>query len=176
MTSRTPRRIPVRGRLARPGRRGLVIRLAAAVPGLAMLALPAAGGRGAAPALAVTGLVLVIASVAGPLRGWWGTGGLAGVAAVIACAAARLGATALAAEGLLILGYLLLLDAPQNPQPRVLPHWLRRQALPAACGAIATAAALVLLTVPVPASAWLVVAGVAAAVAAAALALPHRPR
>jgi hypothetical protein len=166
----------MRGWLARPGRRGLVVRLTAAVPGLAMLALPAASGRGAAPALAVTGLVLVTASVAGPLRGWWGTGGLAAVAAVIAAAAGRLGAATLAAEGLLILGYLLLLDAPQNPQPRVLPRWLRRQAPPAACGALATVAALVLLTVPVPASAWLVVAGVAAAVAAAALALPHRPR
>jgi hypothetical protein len=166
----------VRGWLALAGERGLGMRLAAAAPGIGMLAPAAASGRGTAQALAAAGLVLVAASLAGPLRGWWGTGGLAAVTAVFACAAGRLGVPALAAAGLLVLGYLLLLDAPRNPQPRVLPRWLRRQVPPAACGAIATVAALLLLTVPVPASAWLVVAGAAAAVAAAALALPRQPR
>jgi hypothetical protein len=163
------------GRTRAPGKwRGWGTQAAATAFGLGMIAVPAATGR--AETLAVTGLLLVVASLVNPLREWRGTGALAALAAVLACLASRSHEWALALDGLLIAGYLVLLDAPRNPHDRATRRWLRQQLPVAACALVATAAVLVLLNVPVPASAWLVTAGAAAAVAAAAIALPRRPR
>ena len=87
----------------------------------------------------------------------------------------RPGLAVLAAEGLLILGYLLLVDAPHAMTAAVTVRWLRLQLPAAIWGTLAAATVLVVLAVPVPVSAWLLVAGAAAAVAAALLALPRRP-
>ncbi len=163
------------GRLRVPGSwRGWGTQAADTAFGLGMIAVPAATGR--AETLAVTGLLLVVASLVNPLREWRGTGALAALAAVLACLASHAHEWALALDGLLIAGYLVLLDAPRNPHDRATGRWLRQQLPVAACALAATAAVLVLLNVPVPASAWLVAAGAAAAVAAAAIALPRRPR
>jgi len=88
----------------------------------------------------------------------------------------RPGLAVLAAEGLLILGYLLLVDAPHAMTAAVTVRWLRLQLPAAVWGAVTAATVLVVLAVPVPASAWLLIAGAAGAVAATALALPRRPR
>lgn len=162
-------------RLRIPGRwRGWDTQAAAAAFGLGMIAVPASTGR--AETLAVTGLLLVLASLVNPLRDWRGTGALAALAAVFACLASSAHEWALALDGLLIVGYLVLLDAPRNPHARATQRWLRQQLPVAAYALAASAAVLILLSVPVPASAWLVAAGAAAAVAAAAIALPRRPR
>jgi hypothetical protein len=139
-----------------------------------MAVLPAVSGR--AISLAVVTVVLAAASLEGPFREWRGTGALAAAAAALACMAGHPADLTLAAEGLLILGYLGLLAAPPNPHGRATRRWLRQQLPLAACGITATVLVLFLLTVPVPTSAWLVAAGAAGAVAAAALALPRRPR
>lgn len=151
--------------------------VAAVVTGAAMIVVPAAG----APAGAVftaAGAALVAASVVAPFRRWRGTGTLAAITAVAACAFARLPVTVLAAEGLLILGYLLVLDGPHGVplSAAALRRWLRQQAVTACWAAVTSAAVLVTLAVRVPASAGLVVAGTAAAVAAAIIALPRRQR
>jgi hypothetical protein len=169
------RQRPAPGPRPVPGGLGLATRLAAAVPGAGMVALAATGAPGPAQVLTGAGALLVTASIAGPLRGWPGSGALAGTAAVAECALARLTSLGLAAEGLLILGYLLLLDAPDGPQRGSLLRWLRQQAPAAGWAVLACAVILVVLTVPVPVSAWLVAAGAAAVVAAAAVALPRRP-
>jgi hypothetical protein len=170
-----PEPVSAAGRLRVPGKwRGWGTRAAATAFGLGMIAVPAATGR--AETLAVIGLLLVAASLVDPLREWRGTGALAALAAVLACLASRAHDGALALDGLLITGYLVLLDAPRNPHGRATRRWLRQQLAVAACALAATAGVLILLNVPVPASAWLVAAGAAAAVAAAAIALPRRPR
>ncbi|HEY7429618.1 MAG TPA: hypothetical protein VH641_02675 [Streptosporangiaceae bacterium] len=161
--------LQVRGRW-----RGWGTQAAAAASGLGMMALPAATGR--AESLAIIGLVLVAASLVSPLRDWRGTAALAALAAVLACVASRAPGWALAVDGPLIVGYLVLLDAPRSPHARATPRWLRRQLPLAVYVLAATAAVLILLVVPVPASAWLVAVGAAAGVAAAAIALPRRPR
>jgi hypothetical protein len=143
--------------------------------GAAMTVVPAVSAP-AGGLLAAVGAALVAASVTPPFRRWRGTGTLAAVTAVAACALARPAAGVLVAEGLLILGYLLVLDGPRGaPLSAVaLARWLRQQAV-TACWAVATSAAvLVTLVVRVPASAGLVVAGTAAAVAAAVIALPRK--
>ena len=143
--------------------------------GAAMIVVPAVS----APAdnvLTAVGGALVAASVIPPFGRWRGTGTLAAVTAVAACALARPAVAVLAAEGLLILGYLLVLDGPRGASlsAAALARWLRQQAV-TACWAVATSAAvLVTLAVRVPASAGLVVTGTAAAVAAAIIALPRR--
>jgi hypothetical protein len=163
------------GRLRAPGRwRGWGTQAAAAVFGLGMIAVPASTGR--AETLAVTGLLLVLASLVNPLRDWRGTAALAALVAVLACLATSAPEWALAVEGLLIVGYLVLLEAPRNPHARATQRWLRQQLPVAACALAASAAVIAALNVPVPASAWLVAVGAAAAVAAATIALPRRPR
>jgi hypothetical protein len=144
--------------------------------GAAMVVLPAAGVTGNARALAAAGLVLVAASLVSPLAGWRWPGTLAAVAAVAESTVAEPGFAVLAVEGLLILGYLLLIDAPGAMSARAAARWLRLQARAAAWGVAAPAAVLAVLVVPVPVSAWLLVAGAGAAVAATVIALPRRPR
>jgi hypothetical protein len=159
--------------LAHPG---LATNVATAFLGAAMVVLPAFSLSGRGQVLTVAGLLLVTVSLASPLARWRETGTLAAVTAVAEAVLGRPGLATLAAEGLLILGYLLIIDAPDAMPGRVALSWLRLQLPGAAWGALACAAVLGVLAVPVPVSAWLVVAGAGAAVAATVVALGGRSR
>jgi len=154
---------------------GWTVTVATASLGTAMIVVPAFSLTGRSQVLTIAGLLLVAASLATPLARWPGFATLAAVAAVAGSAVGHPGIAALAAEGLLILGYLLLVDAPHAMTAAVTVRWLRLQLPAAVWGAVTAATVLVVLAVPVPVSAWLLVAGAAAAVAAALLALPRRP-
>ncbi len=89
------------------------------------------------------------------------------LAAIITATFSDAGPVVLAAEGLLILGYVLSADAPP-----ALPGWLRHQIPLLVAALVATAAALAAFAVHRAASAWITLAGIAAAVAAYLAALP----
>jgi len=160
---------------ARPQLAPVITRAAAGCLGAGMILLPAPELRGRAWALLPLGLVLVAASVAGPAARWRAVGTLAAGAAVAEAALGHPGLVVLAGEGLLILGYLLLVDAPYPMTGRVTARWLWRQLPAAVWGMLVAATVLVVLAVPVPVSVWLLVAGAGAAVAATVIALPRRP-
>jgi hypothetical protein len=164
--------------VARPDRtaRGVTVIVATACLGTAMMVVPALSLPERGQALTAAGLLLVAASLASPLARWRGTTTLAAVTAIAGSALGNPGTGLLAAEGLLILGYLLLTDAPAAMPGRVAARWLRLQAPAAAWAALASAAVLLGLGVQVRVSAWLVVAGAAAAVGATVIALPGRSR
>ena len=154
---------------------GVLLRAVTGCLGAGMILLPARELPGRAWLLIPAGLLLVAASLAGPLARWRMVGTLAAATAVTESALTRPDLTVLAWEGLLILGYLLLVDAPRAMPGPVAARWLWRQ-LPLAVWGVSTAAiVLVVLAVPVPVSAWLLVAGAGAAVAAVVIALPRRP-
>jgi hypothetical protein len=155
---------------------GWTVIVATASLGTAMIVLPALSLSSGGQPLTIAGLLLVAASLVSPLARWPGFATLAAVAAVAGSALGRPGTAALAAEGLLILGYLLLTDAPPAMPGRIAARWLRLQVPAAIWAVLASAAVLVVLGVPVPVSAWLVVAGAGAAVAATVIALPRRSR
>jgi hypothetical protein len=95
---------------------------------------------------------------------------LAVTAAIISCAASAAGIAVLAAEGLFILGYLLVAGLPAGlPRPG---RWLRGQLPLLVAGLIAAGAVLAAFAVQQASTAWLTVAGLAAAVAAYLIALP----
>src|SRR6516164_2583886 len=97
-----------------PPRLGDVItRVVTGCLGAGMILLPAHHLTGRAWALVPVGLVLVAVSLAGPLARWRMVGTLAAAAAVTESAITRPDLAMLAWEGLLILGYLLLVDAPR---------------------------------------------------------------
>ena len=100
---------------------------------------------------------------------------MAAAAAVAESALGLPSLAVLAGEGLLILGYLLLVDAPGVMPGAVAARWLRLQVPAAFWGTLTAGVVLVVLAVPVPVSAWLLVAGAGAAVAATVIALPRRP-
>jgi len=154
---------------------GVLLRAVAGCLGAGMILLPALGLPGRAWLLIPAGLLLVAASLAGPLARWRTLGTLAAVAAVAESARALPSLAVLAGEGLLILGYLLLVDSPGVMPGAVAARWLRLQLPAAVWGALAAAVVLVVLAVPVPVSPWLLVTGAAAAVAATFIALPRRP-
>jgi hypothetical protein len=160
---------------ARPRLAAVITRAAVGGLGAGMILLPAPELRGRAWALLLLGLLLVAASVAGPAARWRAVGTLAAGAAVAEAALGQPGLVVLAGEGLLILGYLLLVDAPYAMTARVSMHWLRLQFPAAVWGTLVTATVLVVLAVPVPVSVWLLVTGAGAAVAATVIALPRRP-
>jgi hypothetical protein len=160
----------------RPRPAAVITRAATGCLGAGMIILPAAELTGRAWVLLPAGLLLVAASLVGPAARWRAVGTLAAGAAVVESALGHPGLAVLAGEGLLILGYLLLVDAPQEMTGAVTVRWLRLQLPAAAWGTLAAAVVLVVLAVPVPVSAWLLVAGVGAAVAATVIALPRRPR
>lgn len=159
----------------RPRLASVITRTATGCLGAGMVLVPAPHLSGRAWALLPAGLLLVAASLAGPLARWRVVGTLAAATAVIESAVAPPGLAVLAGQGLLILGYLLLLDAPRAMRAAVTAHWLRLQLPLAVWGTLAAALVLVVLAVPVPVSAWLLVAGAGAAVAATVIALPRRP-
>jgi len=153
---------------------GWTVTVATASLGTAMLVVPAFSLAGRSQVLTIAGLLLVAASLATPLARWPGFATLAAVAAVAGSALGHPSIAALAAEGMLILGYLLLTDAPAAMPVRVAARWLRLQAPAAIWAALASAVVGLVLAIPVPVSAWLVVAGAGAAVAAALVALPRQ--
>ena len=160
----------------RPPRLGDVItRLVTGCLGAGMILLPAPHLTGHSWALVVAGLVLVAVSLAGPLARWRFVGTVAAAMAVAEAALTRPDLAVLAWEGLLILGYLLLVDAPRRMPWATTAHWLWRQVPLAVWGVFTAAIVLVVLAVRVPVSAWLLVAGAGAAVAAVVIALPRRP-
>jgi hypothetical protein len=163
-------------RSARPPRLADVItRAVTGCLGAGMMLLPAPQLTGRSWALVPLGLVLVLVSLAGPLARWRTVGTLAAATAVIESALTRPELAVLAWEGLLILGYLLLVDAPRAMPGPVTARWLGRQLPLAVWGVFSAAVVLVVLAVRVPVSAWLLVAGAGAAVAAVVIALPRRP-
>jgi hypothetical protein len=154
---------------------GVLLRVVTGCLGAAMILLPAPELPGRAWLLIPVGLLLVAASLGGPLARWRAVGTLAAVASVVESALGRPALAMLAGQGLLILGYLLLVDAPGVMPGATAARWLRLQLPAVFWGTLTAAAVLVVLAVPVPVSAWLVVAGAGAAVAATAIALPRRP-
>jgi len=161
---------------ARPPRLAdAIIRAVTGCLGAGMMLLPAPQLTGRSLALVPIGVLLVAVSLAGPLAHWRIVGTLAAATAVIESAVTRPDLATLAWEGLLILGYLLLVDAPRAMPGPVTARWLWRQLPLAVWGVFTAAIVLVVLAVPVPVSAWLLVAGAGAAVAAVVIALPRRP-
>jgi hypothetical protein len=160
----------------RPARLGDVLtRAVIGCLGAGMILLPAHHLTGRAWALVPVGLVLVAVSLAGPLARWRMVGTLAAAIAVTESTITRPDLAVLAWEGLLILGYLLLVDAPRAMPGTATARWLWRQLPLAVWGVFTAAVVLVVLAIPVPVSAWLPVAGAGAAVAAVVIALPRRP-
>ena len=153
----------------------VLLRAVTACLGAGMILLPTPELPGRAWLLVPAGLLLVAASLGGPLARWRAVGTLAAVAAVAESALGQPALGVLAGQGLLILGYLLLVDAPGVMPGTVTARWLRLQVPAVLWGTLTAAVVLVVLAVPVPVSAWLVVAGAGAAVAATAVALPRRP-
>ena len=154
---------------------GVLLRAVTGCLGAGMILLPAPELPGRAWLLIPAGLLLVAASLAGPLARWRTVGTLAAAAAVAESAVGLPSLTVLAGEGLLILGYLLLVDAPGVMPGAVAARWLRLQVPAAFWGTLTAGVVLVVLAVPVPVSAWLLVAGAGAAVLATVIALPRRP-
>ncbi len=152
------------------------MKAAAAALGMIMLTLPAVTAPGPALALGGVGVLLVLGSVTGRLGRlpWIGTA--AAATAVVLSVIGHPGAVSLAAGGLLILGYVILLDWPQPAERGVAWRWLRQQAPAGLAGLIATGAVLASLAVSPPASPWIVLAGLASVVAAYLVALPRQPR
>jgi hypothetical protein len=154
---------------------GVIMRAVAGCLGAVMILLPAPELTGRSLLLLPAGLVLVAASLAGPAARWRVVGTLAAAAAVAESVLGEPGLAVLAGEGLLILGYLLLMDAPYRMTGGVTVRWLWLQLPAVLWGTLVAATVLVVLAVPVPVSAWLLVAGAGAAVAATVVALPRRP-
>jgi hypothetical protein len=149
----------------------------AGLPGLLMLAVPALAAPAAALALTGAGTVLVTGSLVAWVSRRAAAGTLAAGIAVTQCAAWPPGTFGLAVEGLLVLGYLLLLDAPAPIGAAMAVRWLRGQLPAGIAGLVSAGTVLTVLTaVPSTASPWLVLAGLAAAVAAYLMAVPRQPR
>jgi len=137
------------------------------MPGLAMVALPLAWAPGWVYAVAAAGAAAVLAAA---FAHWRQGAAVAAAAAIVACAFSRAGTGVLAAEGLLILGYLLAAHAPAGlTRPG---GWLRLQVFPVVAGLIASGAVLAALTLHQASSAWLTAAGLAAVAGAYLVALP----
>jgi hypothetical protein len=155
---------------------------AALALGLLVAAWPAAWALWTSwePAWAWAGAVIGAVAAGVAAAGWWRPAATVTVAAAAGqCAAGRLPAAALAAEGLFVLGYLILASAPGGMDRRLALRWLRRQAPSGIAGLVAAGAVLAVLApraLRPPASPWFVLAGLAAAVAAYFAALPLRPR
>jgi hypothetical protein len=143
------------------------LRGAAMAFGLATVALPLAWAPSWAYAVAVLGAVAVLTAA---LAGWRQGPALAAAVAIACCAFTHAGTLVLAAEGLLVLAYLLAAHAPAGlTRPGA---WLRHEAFGVVAGVIASGAVLAALALHQVSSAWLTAAGLTAAVGAYLLALP----
>jgi len=144
----------------------------AAASGVLMLALPALTAPALAQAITAVGLLAVAVSLTGR---WPPAGTLAATAAIAQCVIAQPATALIAADGLLILGYLLLADAPRHTRSPATRRWLGAQ-LPGIMAAIpVTGAVLAAITRPAAPSAWIALAGIAAAAAAYLIAIPRQP-
>ena len=124
----------------------------------------AAGAAGREPGLAGPDAAERVRAAAGTVA--------AGVV-VIECAASRLDTAAMAGEGLLLLGFLLLLGRPAGLAGGTARAWLRLR-LPAVLGAVAASGIVLAALAAVPGSSpWLALGGLVAAVAAYVVAAPR---
>jgi hypothetical protein len=137
--------------------------------GLLAVAWPLAWAPAWAYVVSAAGALAVLAAV---FAVWRPAPALAVTAAIASAAFSHAGTAALTAEGLFILGYLLVADAPQVRPSR----WLRSQLRPYVAGLIASGAVLAALWMHPASSPWLAVAGLAAGVAAYLTALPSARR
>jgi hypothetical protein len=140
--------------------------LAAAATGAVMLAVPVIAVPAAWP-LAIAGAAALLAALPGR---WPVAGTLAGLAAVamggIGITAGTVPLPLAAAEGTLVLGYLLALDAAESGLTGGRLRWARGRLPVLAAGLAAALITAVAAAATVPASPWLVLAGAAAAGAA----------
>lgn len=134
--------------------------------GLLTVAWPLAWAPVWAYVVSAAGALAVLAAV---FAGWRPAPVLAVTAAIASAAFSHAGTAVLTAEGLFILGYLLVADAPPVHPSRWLRSQLRR---PYVAGLIASGAVLAALWMHPASSPWLAVAGLAAGVAAYIAALP----
>ena len=142
-----------------------LVNIATVALGLLTVAWPVAWAPSWTYPLAGLGGLAVLAAAR-----WRRGPALAVTAAIISCAASAAGIAVLAAEGLFILGYLLVAGLPAGlPRPG---RWLRGQLPLLVAGLIAAGAVLAAFAVQQAGTAWLTVAGLAAAVAAYLIALP----
>lgn len=141
--------------------------LATVALGLLVVAWPLAWAPAWTYALAILGGLAVLATTR-----WPRSPALAVTPAIISCAASSAGVAVLAAEGLFILGYLLLADLPAGlPGPG---RWLRHQLPLLVAGLITGGAVLAAFAVHQTSTAWLTAAGLAAVAVAYLIALPSR--
>jgi len=100
-------------------------------------------------------------------------GTVVAVAVIIECAASRLDTAAMAGEGLLLLGFLVLLGRPAGLAGGTTRAWLRLR-LPTVLAAVAATGIVLAALAAVPGSSpWLALGGLAAAVAAYLVAAPR---
>jgi hypothetical protein len=148
------------------------MRAAAALTGAAMLGMAALAAPLPALMLTAAAALALACSLAPRTRNWTPVATLTASAAVVECAIWPPGSAALAAEGLLVLGYLVLVDAPGSTAAL----WLRGQARYGVAGVAAAGVVLAALAVPPTVSPWVVLAGLAAVSAAYLVAVPRRQR
>jgi hypothetical protein len=170
-----------------------LLRVAIALAGLLLVAVPVpaepvwayvigAAGLAATLTAPVTALARRWVTAWRPALGRWfpparwrGPGTLTATAAIAECAVSGLNAAALAAEGLLLLGYLLLLDAPTRARWTATAQWLRSRLRVALAGVMATGLVLAGLAAAPSVASWILLAGLAAAIVAYLAAVPRRP-
>jgi hypothetical protein len=151
------------------GMKASLVSGAAAALGLLVVGWPLAWASGWAYVVAVLGAA---AALAAAFAGWRRGPVLAVAAAVVASAFSRAGTAVLAAEGLFIVAYLIVADAPAGlTRPG---SWLRQQVPGVVAGLIASGAVLAALALHQVSSAWLTAAGLGAAAVAYLIALPSR--
>ena len=100
-------------------------------------------------------------------------GTVVAVAVIIECAVSRLDTAAMAAEGLLLLGFLLLLGRPAGLAGGTTRAWLRLRLPAVLAGVAATGIVLAALAAVPGSSPWLALGGLAAAAAAYLVAAPR---
>jgi hypothetical protein len=152
---------------------GGVAMAGAAASGVAMLALPALTAPALAQVITAAGLLAVAASLAGRSSP---AATLAAAAAIAQCVIAQPATALIAADGLLITGFMLLADAPRHAAPPAARRWLRAQVPGIIAAVLVTGTVLAAITLPAASSAWIALAGIAAAVAAYLIAIPRQPR
>jgi hypothetical protein len=100
-------------------------------------------------------------------------GTVVAVAVIVECAASRLDSAAMAGEGLLLLGFLVLLGRPAGLAGGTTRAWLRLR-LPTVLAAVAATGIVLAALAAVPGSSpWLALGGLAAAVVAYLVAAPR---
>jgi len=165
---------PQRGAAA-ARRVAVAVRARAGIPGRAETAPAGRGPASASPAAATAGREPGLAGPDAAERVRAAAGTLLAVVVIVECAASRLDTAAMAGEGLLLLGFLLLLGRPAGLAGGTARAWLRLR-LPAVLGAVAATGIVLAALAAVPGSSpWLALGGLVAAVAAYVVAAPRDP-